>query len=55
MTPQQTVQATESRPIDRDGRRFQVEPDRTSATRRVRYVETCLPTNGDCKVCQITG
>ncbi|MFC3851822.1 hypothetical protein ACFOSD_04065 [Salinispirillum marinum] len=39
----------------RDGRRFQIQPDRTSPIRRVRYVETSVPTNGECKVCQITG
>lgn len=41
--------------VKRDGRRFQVQADRTSPIRRVRYVETSVPTNGECKVCQITG
>ncbi|MFY0665761.1 MAG: hypothetical protein JXQ97_14155 [Natronospirillum sp.] len=55
MNKQPVQQASVVKSEDRQGRRFQVEPDRTSATRRVRYVETCLPTNGECKVCQITG
>lgn len=48
------VQTTSSQD-ERAGRRFQIEPDRSSAKRRVRYIETSVPTNGDCKVCQITG
>ena len=37
----------------RQGRQFRVSADRTSASRKVRYVEGSKPAAGNCRVCEI--
>lgn len=55
MTMTASTQTPQAKPNDvRSGRQYRVSADRSSASRKVRYVEGSKPDAENCRICQIS-